>query len=107
MISDVPPDTSCPGIDAGITGWYTRPMKTAISVPDVLFHEIEKIAKENHSSRSEVFVTAVREYLEKRKARMLLDELNASLATAETPEEYTVRQKSKKRYARTVLKERP
>ena len=82
-------------------------MKTAISVPDALFHEVDKAAKENHSSRSEVFVTAVREYLEKRKSRKLLEDLNDSLAVAETTEEYQVRQKSKKRYARTVLKERP
>lgn len=81
-------------------------MKTAISVPDALFNEVEKAAKENRSSRSEVFATAVREYLEKRKSRKLLDDLNESLAVAESTEEYHVRQKSKKRYARTVLKER-
>jgi len=81
-------------------------MKTAISVPDALFNEVEKVAKESHSSRSEVFATAVREYLEKRKSKKLLDDLNKSLTVAESQEEYTVRQKSKKRYARAVLKER-
>ncbi|MDH4164443.1 MAG: ribbon-helix-helix protein, CopG family [Nitrospirota bacterium] len=81
-------------------------MKTAISVPDALFDEVERAAKENHVSRSEVFVIAVREYLEKRKAKKLLDDLNESLAVVESPEEYAVRRKSKQRYARTVLKER-
>ena len=89
-----------------MTEGYTRVMKTAISVPDPLFHEVEKAAKENRVSRSEVFVVAVREYLEKRKARKLLDVLNESLGVAETEEEHTVRQKSKKRYARTLPKER-
>ena len=94
------------GIDAGMTSWYTQFMKTAISVPDTLFHEVDKVAKENGSSRSEVFVVAVREYLEKRRSRKLLNDLNDSLAVAETADEYAVRQKSKKRYARTILKER-
>jgi len=79
-------------------------MKTAISIPDPLFDEVEKAAKENHLSRSEVFVIAVREYLEKRKSRKLLEDLNEALSVAESEEEYAVRQKSKKRYARTVLK---
>jgi metal-responsive CopG/Arc/MetJ family transcriptional regulator len=89
-----------------MTTKYTPDMKTAISIPDPLFHEVEKAAKENHLSRSEVFVIAVREYLEKRKARKLLNELNEALSIAETEEEYAVRQKSKKRYARTLSKER-
>ncbi len=66
-------------------------MKTAISVPDALFHEVEKAARENHLSRSEVFVIAVREYLEKRRSEKLLDDLNAALAVAESEDEYSVR----------------
>ena len=81
-------------------------MKTAISVPDAIFSEVEKIAKECHTSRSEVFVTAVREYLEKRKSRKLLTDLNDALAVAESAEEYADRQKAKKRFARTSRKER-
>jgi metal-responsive CopG/Arc/MetJ family transcriptional regulator len=77
-------------------------MKTAISVPDAIFNEVDKVAKESHSSRSEVFVTAVREYLEKRKSRKLLDDLNNALAVAETEEEYAGRQKIKKKFARMV-----
>ena len=81
-------------------------MKTAISVPDEMFKEIEKVAKERRSSRSDVFVTAVREYLEKRKSGKLLDAINEASAAAETSEDYNVRQKSKKRYSKIVLKER-
>lgn len=81
-------------------------MKTAISVPDDLFEEIEKIAKENHRSRSEVFVTAVREYLEKKKSQSLLTALNEAYQITETPEEYKVRAESKKRYRKTVLRDR-
>jgi metal-responsive CopG/Arc/MetJ family transcriptional regulator len=99
-------DGSICGIDIGITTGYTSPMKTAISVPDAIFNEVDKVAKESHSSRSEVFVTAVREYLEKRKSRKLLDDLNNALAVAETAEEYAGRQKIKKQYGRVVRKER-
>jgi metal-responsive CopG/Arc/MetJ family transcriptional regulator len=81
-------------------------MKTAISLPDELFKEVEKIAKEQHYSRSKVFVVALREYLEKRSSKKLLAALNEAYATAESPEEYAVRERGKKRYAKTVRKER-
>ena len=51
-------------------------MKTAISIPDEVFREVDKVAKERHSSRSEVIVTAVKEYLERRKSNELLGALN-------------------------------
>lgn len=79
-------------------------MKTAISVPDELFKEIDKIAKERKTSRSEVFVTAVMEHLEKRRSARLLDMINKASLTAETSEEYHVRQKSKRHYRKKVLK---
>jgi metal-responsive CopG/Arc/MetJ family transcriptional regulator len=81
-------------------------MKTAISVPDDVFREVEKVARERQSSRSEVIVTAVREYLERRKSGDLLKALNEAYGTAETAGDYEVRQKAKKRYGRTLRKER-
>lgn len=81
-------------------------MKTAISIPDEIFKEVNKIAKEHHYSRSEVFVIAVREYLKKLRSKKLLDALNEAYSIAESSEDYKVREKGKKRYGRTVLKER-
>jgi metal-responsive CopG/Arc/MetJ family transcriptional regulator len=81
-------------------------MKTAISVPDEVFREVEKVAKERKSSRSEVVVAALREFLERRKSGDLLKALNEAYGTAETTEEYEVRQKAKKRYNKTLKKER-
>ena len=81
-------------------------MKTAISVPDELFSEIEKVAKEHHYSRSEVFVIAVKEYLEKQRSKRLLSEINEAYTITESPEEYKVRKKSKKQYAKAVQNER-
>ncbi len=81
-------------------------MKTTISVPDELFEEIEEVAKKNHYSRSELFVIAVREYLKKRRPRRLFAALNQAYAAAESPKENNVRQRSKKRYTKTVQRER-
>jgi metal-responsive CopG/Arc/MetJ family transcriptional regulator len=81
-------------------------MKTAISVPDDVFREVDQVAKERHSSRSEVIVTAVKEYLERRKSSELLSALNQAYGTAETAEEYEVRNKAKRRYGKALRKER-
>ena len=82
-------------------------MKTAISVPDEVFREVNKVAQEQHSSRSEVIVTAVKEYLERRKSNELLSALNQAYGTADTAEEYEVRRRAKKRYGKVLRKERP
>ena len=81
-------------------------MKTAISVPDEVFREVEKVAKERKSSRSEVIVAALREYIDRRKSADLLEALNEVYGTAETPEEYQVRQKAKKHYSKSLRKGR-
>lgn len=77
-------------------------MKTTISIPEDLLEEIEKEAKERRSSRDEVFVAAVREYLRKKKSKKLLEVINKASAAAETAEESNVRQESKKRYGRIL-----
>jgi metal-responsive CopG/Arc/MetJ family transcriptional regulator len=82
-------------------------MKTAISVPDDMFHEVEKVARERQSSRSEVIVPALKEYLERLKSGDLLKALNEAYGTAETAEEYEARHKAKKRYGKTLRREWP
>lgn len=81
-------------------------MKTAISIPDELFKEIEDFAAKHKYSRSEVFVIAVKDFLKRLESRKLLDALNAAYSEDETPEEKTLREAGKKRYAKTVLKEK-
>ena len=80
-------------------------MKTAVSIPDEVFKEVDKTAKEFNYSRSELFTIAVKEFLEKIKSKKLLDALNKAYSEVESPEEITLRQKSKKYYAKKVLKE--
>jgi metal-responsive CopG/Arc/MetJ family transcriptional regulator len=80
-------------------------MKTAISLPDEMFKEIEEVTKECECSRSQVFVMAVREFLERRKSKKLLEALNKAYEGAETPEETTARQRSKAYHANKVRTE--
>lgn len=50
-------------------------MKTAVSVPDDLFAQVDRLAKRSHRSRSEVYSSALREYV----ARHAPDEVTAGL----------------------------
>jgi metal-responsive CopG/Arc/MetJ family transcriptional regulator len=80
-------------------------MKTAVSIPDHIFKEVEEFAKEHNYSRSEVFAIALREFMEKLKSKQLLKALNDTYSEAEISEEKQVRTKSKKYYATKILKE--
>jgi metal-responsive CopG/Arc/MetJ family transcriptional regulator len=91
------------GIDNGINNSHTICMKTAISIPDHIFEEVNKLAQENKTSRSRIFCAAVEEYLKKMKAHKLLEALNSVYADEVTPEEKLLRAKTIKYYDRKVL----
>jgi metal-responsive CopG/Arc/MetJ family transcriptional regulator len=80
-------------------------MKTAISLPDEMFKEIEEVTKECACSRSQVFTMAVKEFLERRRSKKLLDALNKAYEGSETPEETKLRQHAKAYYGTKVRKE--
>jgi metal-responsive CopG/Arc/MetJ family transcriptional regulator len=94
------------GIDNSILFSYTNSMKTAISVPDDLFEEIEKYAQERGSSRSEVFVLAVRDFLRKKESADMLEALNSVYSESDNPEEAQVKQKSRKYHSRRAAREK-
>lgn len=52
-------------------------MKTAISVRDPLFQRVERFAKRERMSRSQVFSKAAEEYLDKHDAEDITANLNA------------------------------
>ncbi len=93
------------GIDTGMLFEYTQSMKTAISVPDDIFEEVDRLAKDHNWSRSEVFVIAVKHYLDNLKSQKLLAALNMAYSEQESTEERTFRQKSKRHFAKRILKE--
>ncbi len=90
-------------IDKNTIKSNTIGMKTAISIPDDLFKEVDRLADEKKTSRSRIFCSAVTLYLEKIKSRRLLEELNSAYGPEETSEEKTVRKKSKEYYKKQIL----
>ncbi len=51
-------------------------VKTAISIKEPLFEQIETLAEELNISRSRIFVLAVEEFLQRHQNRQLLEEIN-------------------------------
>jgi len=51
-------------------------MKTAISIPDHIFEEAEKLAQRLGMSRSELYATAVSEYLREYRGEKVTEKLN-------------------------------
>lgn len=56
--------------------WYTVSMKTAISLPDDLFDSADELAEELGVSRSELYATAVAEYVAKHRGEDITARLN-------------------------------
>ncbi|MBS0460970.1 MAG: hypothetical protein JSS41_00675 [Proteobacteria bacterium] len=52
-------------------------MKVAISLPDPIFSEAEKLAHRLRVSRSQLYATALEEYLGKRQDSRITERLNA------------------------------
>lgn len=91
------------GIDINMNNSNNIGMKTSISIPDDIFEEVNKIAREYKFSRSQIFCIAIKEYLEKVRSRNLLEALNKSYADEETPDEKLLRKKSIEYYKKTTL----
>jgi metal-responsive CopG/Arc/MetJ family transcriptional regulator len=51
------------GLDESKTSGYTAGMKTAISLPDEVFEEAEKLASRLKVSRSELYARALQDYV--------------------------------------------
>jgi metal-responsive CopG/Arc/MetJ family transcriptional regulator len=52
-------------------------MKTAISIPDELFESAEQFAQLRGLSRSELYTTALRQYLQAHRSEAITEQLNA------------------------------
>jgi metal-responsive CopG/Arc/MetJ family transcriptional regulator len=55
---------------------YTSSMKTAISIPDDVFQEAERLARRTKKSRSQLFSDAVREYVARHAPDEITDAMN-------------------------------
>ena len=63
--------------------WYTRGMKTAISLPDELFASVDALARKLGLSRSRLIAEALAEYLAKHRTSRVTERLNAVYASDE------------------------
>jgi len=59
-------------------------MKTAISIPDKLFRSADSLAKRLGISRSELYATAITEFLSKHQGRRVTAKLDAIYAEEES-----------------------
>jgi predicted DNA-binding protein len=64
---------------AAVIPGYTPSVKTAISVPDETFAEVDRTAKCLGVTRSEFYARAARYYLEHLERESLTNEINAAL----------------------------
>jgi len=92
-------------LTAGITISYTLCMKTAISIPDKLFQEIEEVAKKRKCSRSEILAVATREYLERAKSKAMLDTLDEVYSEIESSSAVEMRKKAIRHFGKHSAKE--
>ena len=61
-------------------------MKTAVSVPDDLFAQVDRLAKRSRRSRSEVYSAALREYVARHAPDEVTTGLDALLADLQQAE---------------------
>jgi metal-responsive CopG/Arc/MetJ family transcriptional regulator len=55
---------------------YTRSMKTAISIPDDVFEEAERLAAELQTSRSQLYSRALKEFVARHTPERLTEAMN-------------------------------
>lgn len=60
-------------------------MKTAVSVPDDLFAQVDRFARRSGRSRSEVYSAALREYVARHAPDEVTAGLDAALAEIDQP----------------------
>jgi len=90
-------------IDVSNNNSHTNCMKTAISLPDHIFEEVDRLARQKKTSRSQIFCNAVEEYLKKMKAQRMFETLNLVHKDGLTPEEKLLLAATEEYYASKVL----
>jgi antitoxin MazE6 len=64
----------------GSTLGYTTGMKTAVSIPDEVFADAERLARRTKKSRSRLFSDALKEYLARHTPEEVTEAMNKALA---------------------------
>jgi metal-responsive CopG/Arc/MetJ family transcriptional regulator len=58
------------------SGGYTFGMKTAISIPDKIFHDAERLSRRLKKSRSQIYAEAVTEYIARHDPEAVTEAMN-------------------------------
>ncbi len=77
-------------------------VKTAISIQETLFDEVELLAQKMHISRSKLFAQAVEEFIEKQENRRLLEQINAAYDHAPDSRDRKWQKQSKAKHQKLV-----
>lgn len=56
-------------------------VKTAISLDETIFHDVDALARRMNISRSEVFARAAQDFVRRQQNRELLEKINRAYAT--------------------------
>lgn len=81
-------------------------VKTAISIPEDLFADLEIASKEMKLSRSRVFALAVEQFLRERENRRMLEKLNEVYGEEPDDEERALAKAMKPRMRRLLDREK-
>jgi len=77
-------------------------IKTAISIPEPLFEQVEALARQAQISRSRLFVLAVEEFIRRHENQELLQAINRAYDDLPSPEEQTYRQRMRRKHRQLV-----
>ena len=64
---------------------YTQGMKTAVSIPDEVYHGAERLARRARKSRSRLYGDALREYLARHAPDEVTEAMNRAVAEVGEP----------------------
>jgi len=77
-------------------------VKTAVSLREDLFEQVEALASEMKISRSRLFVLALEEFLQRHQNQQLLEQINAAYDEAPDPSEQALRLRMRRQHRQIV-----
>ncbi|HFQ82152.1 MAG TPA: CopG family transcriptional regulator [Desulfobacterales bacterium] len=80
-------------------------VKTAISLQEDLFKEVNQLASEMHVSRSKLFVMAVKDFIKKEESKNLIEQINSAFSDAPTSDEMVIQKKMRVKHAKNIMSE--
>ena len=77
-------------------------IKTAVSLQEDLFEQVETLASEMKISRSRLFALALEEFLRRHQNQQLLEQINAAYDEAPDPSEQALRRRMRRQHWQIV-----